>query len=728
MRNPNVNPKRKATPEEAEQVISASLTGLTNAKIAADLGLHGQVVNGIVASARNAGKLPRKSATPVIPPVEQGLFEPVTAPDISASEEVQMAAPQTPTTPAAAAPPVQPTDDFAQGGRTVMGTPGGFVASSQGVRYSVERIVPADGMLGTHHGSLSTEELGQLYGAGTYKILRHDAGRAAPVEFIQKIAEFTYGPPKSGSSSTHSHVPQARPQIGGVASPYPQHEQSRPYDVVERIFDKSLKQIEEARGKSPDASVAEIFKQQQTLLREQFAEERKRDELRREDERKRDDARREDERIRHERDRQLEIERHDRERAAELARYERDQRAQKDAHERECARIKADNDARLKMEADQREFLLKLEDKKLQVVKEQTADAQRRLEAEIKASRDQAAAIQQAAAKEIERSREETEKTISEAEKRAEAERKREREFREKEFSIKEKALDRDFELQSKIVDLKSERTGDSITSVLSTVMREGSKGLSQVAEIAKLKAMGPEAQAQWLASQGLAPMPGQAAAPAPQQQPPVQQQPQQPQTVDQVVRGQAAAVPTNGHGLNGNGHLNLSRIEALITEQLQSETGRDVLSEWCLHVESGCDASALSCLFTDLCRSQEDEKREASLALAAFMKPRRWNKVYAVIRPVISPDMQAILDRPEADAFYEQFRALVVLEFQNYADDQINARLNKGKPSPATNSVPSVDVTVATPPTETPVDQAPAVPSREVLQGHFKAKAEASA
>ena len=97
---------------------------------------------------------------------------------------------------------VPESQDNFTGGRPIPGT-GGFTAPSMDVKYTVERTVPPDGLLGTHYGRFSVEELGKEYGEGTYKILKYEPGRTMPIEFIQKVAP-SFGQPRFPRSVTGS--------------------------------------------------------------------------------------------------------------------------------------------------------------------------------------------------------------------------------------------------------------------------------------------------------------------------------------------------------------------------------------------------------------------------------------------------------------------------------------------------------------------------------------------
>lgn len=108
--------------------------------------------------------------------------------------------------PPMAQPTVQMKDDF-KDGRPVLGGPGGFTAPSLDVKYTVERIVPPDGLLGAHYGRFSVEELGKEYGGGTYKILKYGPGQPIPVEYIQKVG-LSYGQPKVPKVPNLASVPE----------------------------------------------------------------------------------------------------------------------------------------------------------------------------------------------------------------------------------------------------------------------------------------------------------------------------------------------------------------------------------------------------------------------------------------------------------------------------------------------------------------------------------------
>lgn len=168
-------PNRKPDQTTKDRIIELARQGMPIILIATDLNLQGQVVSGIVSNARRRGLLSL--------PVNK--------------------APQPQSVPRQPMPPMPPgfyQDNFI-GGRPIVGGSGGFTAPSLEVKYTVERTVPPDGLLGVHYTRFSVEELGKEYGEGTYKILKHEPGRALPMEFIQKVAS-SYGQPRCPRSAT----------------------------------------------------------------------------------------------------------------------------------------------------------------------------------------------------------------------------------------------------------------------------------------------------------------------------------------------------------------------------------------------------------------------------------------------------------------------------------------------------------------------------------------------
>lgn len=826
-------PRKKIEPSEKEQIIELARQGVANVTIARDLNIHGHTVNGIIFNARKRGALPplppkerpdMSSLPPMPPPVQMQPPPPFMAPPVAS-------APPPAASPQMAPPPVEhhrpmytqpvppPSSDDFVGGRPVMGGSGGFTAAHQGVKYTVERTVPPDGLLGTHHGSFTNEDLGQIYGEGTYRVTRHEPGRAVPMEFNQKIGP-SYGPPRSPNSAPSQ---QRQPFAGGrtpfFARPswadqshqtedpqglaaqrpypfYPRAEQapapdrslvdfarhsaqagegaiSKAIEMMGTIHAESLRQVESARRTGPESQVTKILETQQDLQNKRWEEERRRDEDKRKaDEEKHDRQQRED-RERYERERKLEQERHERDRQAEKERYDREQQAQKDAHEREVQRLRAETDARLlqlkaeseerarrekedreereRRAAEERKFFLELEEKKLQLVRQEADAAQKRMELELQKTREDMKSLQDAAQSEMRETREATSRHIEDAQSRMSEQLERDRTALEREHKLREKALDKEHELNREIIQYQKESVekqgGDQLVNLLQSVVKEASKGFGEVVNLQKIKSMHPDAQTAFVAKGGnmegeqgaQGPQAAARQAPPPPQQPPPQQQAYE-QTPPQNGNGQHQEAAAQQQAQAAAAQPNGNYMESLIVQQIQTPLGQEMMQEWALHVDSctedAIDSTSFVATYLEMMKDDfHPEKRQACVALAAFMKVRKWDRMYRIIRPYLAPEVQEVLDRPIAALFYEQFRGLVILQikafFEQFGAAQgmpVGGQNGAAAPAPGQNGAPVP--TMQQPAAQAPVEPragtngestappAPPVPTRESLRG----------
>lgn len=812
---PDQGPNKKPDQATKDQIFELARQGISNVQIARDLNVHGQTVNGLIFNARKRGILPQLPPKPkpeilqmTQPAIQMGLSThpgmaapaPQLAPAPLPQPQPQYTQPAPVSSPAA----VAVLDDFS-GGRPIVGSSGGFSAPSSGVKYLVERVVPPDGLLGTHFGSFSVDELGQNYGEGVYKITRHEPGRAVPIEFTQKIGQ-AYGASRSPNAAGNAGRPTAgsprpfytRPWMGGdqagqdPASAVPQrpsffyprpdpapdrslydfarHQQaagdtavSKAIEMMGTIHQESLRQAEVARRNSPESAVTKILETQQQLQNERWDQERRQAaEQRKADEDKHERQVRE-ERERWEREHKAEQERHDRDRAAEKERFEREQAASKDAHERELARIRAEAEARtlqLKSEsedrerrdkadreererraAEERKFLLELEERKLALVQKDADISQRRLESELSKTREEMRALQEAAQREMQETREATERHIDNAEKRSQEQYERDKEALDREHKLRERGLDKEHDLNRQMLDIQKQQvensSGDQLYNMLQTIVKEASKGWEKAIDLQKIKVMTPEAQTAYVAS-GRAmegpppeaqpqPMPQQQQAPPP---PPPQAAPEAMQPAGQPA-GAAQAPDQNAKEVAAAANAGGSHMESIIREQIQTPQAQEVIEEWSLYVESGSDATTFANLYLEMMRDpKSDERRQACAAFAAFMKVRKWAKVYKVIRPYLRPEVQVILDRPEAETFYEQFRAMVIMQIQDYWEQYVGQKIPQQQQGAPQNGAPIPPMPQAPTAAQAPVEpqggqngepaaqvQGVPVPTRETLR-----------
>lgn len=751
--------KPKASPEHVQQIISLHTQGYTNKQIADQFGINGQSVNGVIASAKRQGLLPPSapaSKGAVATAMNQGLLgnpsvEPspqLVPPVVPPNHNVQVNPPMMNgmNHPQPAPPSSISTQDDFSGGRPVVGASGGFTIPGQVVKYQVERIAPPDGLLGTHYGSFTTEELGQNYGEGTYKVIKHDPAQKFAVEFIQKIGP-SYGPARSTPHASQRPQVPARPFFNrnwGPQAPQAGEEDSerpafrpiypRPPEnnqavleiarqsnagnasametalsMMQTMHQQSLQSVEAARKGGPDNVMVNILREQQEISNRRAEEDRRIQDQRRKDEEEKF-QRRQDE---------------------EQRRWERDQQSERDRHQRELERIGRETEARekqLRMEAEEREkrsneerrFLLDLEEKKIQLVRQEAEASQRRLEAELQRLREETKERTEQANRIVSENQEATTRHIEESQKQIQEQLDREREQLEREHKLKEKSLDKQHELEGRMLEIQKANMensgGDQIFNTINTVIKEVSKGLEKVVDLKKLESMTPEAQIAHVARGAQAP----ADAPPPPQQraqpqapPQAQSQPQQQQQpVQEEVPVQQAAAPapaTQPAPQSPGEAIVENRMESMIRESLKKPFFQEVLKEWALHVEDAAetktiDATTFANLYLEMMRDpRNDEARQGCAAFATFMKPRSWKKLLGVLNDALDGETLATFQRPEAEEFYKQFKAMVLEQITEYWEQFLASRQQKN----AGGQTPGTSAPAA------PVEQAGASPAQ---------------
>lgn len=701
---PNANPA-----EHTEPILALYKSGLSAKDIGAKLGINGQSVNGIIRTATKRGLFEsvNPTPTPAVPPavVQNIENEPVIPPNSFNQDPPMNTVNQQP------APP--PQDDFS-GGRPIVGTSGGFMGAGQSVKYTVERVSPPDGLLGTHLGTFSIEELGQNYGSGTYKIIKYDPAIKFPYEYVQKIAA-SYGDPRfpnqtsQNSSSGAARPFVARPWSGQNRGPgsededrsvyrpsfarpsesdralvemarhtMQQNTQTGPMDkaieMLGNMHSQTLQQIENARKGGPETMITGFLREQQEVQNERWSQERKREEERRREEENKWQRRQEE----------------------EQRRWEREQTGERERHERELIRISRETEARekqLKFEADEREkrateerrFLLELEEKKIQLVRQEAEASQKRLEGELTRAREEMKEMVDRTTKTINENQEATTRHIEESQKQIQDQLDREREQLEREHKLKEKSLDKQHELEARYLDLQKEQIqnsgGDQIFNTINTVIKEVSKSLEKVVDWKKLEAMSPEAQAAEAAKVNISgPQ-----APEPQ----VQRQPVQVREVPvEGAETQPAAPVQQASAPRPN-----QAVEALIKENMARPEFQTILGEWALNIESCIEDNSINArtfanYYLEMMRDpSNDAARNASAAFATFMKPRSWKKMMEVFQGGLDPKTQEMFEKPEAEEFYKQFKVMVLEQIDEYweqflADRQRRKQGGNGTPA----------------------------------------------
>lgn len=741
----SASPRRKLTFEDKEQILSLSREGMDVTSIARQLNIHGHSVNGYVAVARRRGLIqPRMTQELPIPQSisETFMADPtqqpaVTAPIVSAPHPPMHSvhSPQT-------QPQVQRDSGFT-GGRPVVADSGGFNPGGE-LRWTVERIAPPDGVLGTHYGPFSVEDLGQIYGEATYKITRQEP-RTTPMEFVKKIGP-SYGQPRNpkvhaqaatpGQPGTQQQrpffqrpwdqTPTYDPQGGhvppGAAAPRafypppyygtpslqtfarqaPSEEPSVAAEALRQMGQQNQRLLEhqdKARQNGPENQILHLAEAQQTLWNKRWEEERRHEEERRTAEEVKWERSRQDERERADRERTLSRESHDRE--MERIKQENDNR---------LSELKLQSEEREKRASEERKFLFDLEDKRRAIMKQEAEIQQKRLETELSSNRQEMKSLKEQTAEELRETREATAQAIQNNQRSFE-ERMRERtEQLDKEYKLRERGLDKEHELNTKMLDFQKQlietQSGDELYQMLGTLLKEGSKGWEKYVDLQKLQSMTPEAQA--AAIQRGAIDGNVLGGPAVSQ---VQHQDSQ-----ASVAQQRQAAASSAQRPSGNGHQvaqtapaaptpSGGRIETIVKDALEDPKGREIfqaiIGEWALHVEVGNDPSVFATLYLEMLR---DEKNSAtrlfSASFFAIMSARPWQKMLEFLRPLIDAQTLAIFQNPKAETFYEGLRGMVHHEMRGYWNNLMVAAKSQEEQQRPPAAAPQEEVSVQEEPT----------------------------
>jgi len=613
------------------------------------------------------------------------------------------------------APPVAARDGGFAGGRPVLADPGGFVGSSE-VRWTVERIVPPDGVLGTHFGAFSVEDLGQNYGEGTYQVTRQDPqNRGAALTWTKKIGS-SYGPrkaPKQVSDAAGAaqgarpffHRPWAQaeggytdPATGAPAAPriYPYYPFSPDFqrppaappqdnvaaEALRQMGQQNMKileQQEKARTGGPDAQVSKILEAQQDMMNRRWEEERTRDEARR----------------------RVDEEKWERRQKEERDRFDREQQAARDAHTREMERIRAENETRLaesKAAAEERErrdqerqkFLLDLEDKRSKILQQEVAIHQQRLESELSRTREEVGKLQERTAEEIRESRTATEKAMERNQTEVNERLQRDRDGMDREFKLREKGLDKEHELSQQILEIKRQQldkeSGDQVFNTIQSFVKEAARALEKIVDLQKMQSMTPEAQ---VAAIQRGSIDGNVVAgPGGQPKPEAAQQ-QAPRPQEAAPQRQAAADSAQKPGGNGREPQPITpesaadRMEMAVRKALETPEGREtfqtIISEWALHVSVGNDPAPFATFFLEMMRNEKDgDMRRFCTGIFTIVSAREWSRMLGFLRPYLDPETTKVFEKPEAEAFYEAWRAMVYHEVRAFWKQVMEAARNE--------------------------------------------------
>jgi hypothetical protein len=732
--------KRPLTQQEKDRIIYLASQGTEISEIARELNVDPRRITGYVRTMINAGRIPNISPRNTSPEIAaMGSTMPQSqVPQAPPAVPVAPAVPQASPQPSYAAPPppppqAGPAQDGWVGGRPMFGSVSGFQNQAQQVRTVIERKIPNDGILGEHFGELTRERICDIYGEGTYKVIRYEPGKTYPTEYeVQASAAF--GPPRTPKRTTtlndQNRPALQRPWMGQAQRPWdrsyergededgrgappprayaPQPYYSRPdpslseyarhnpmNDVASAAAteaiksmgasqDKLIEQLDKSRSNGPDNFMTKFFTEQQ-VISERRAQD---DERRRDQERKDEDAK---------------YERRQREQETDHRRRQEEARLQ---HERELERIKAEAQARDSASKEERKMLMELEDKKLQVIRDEHRMRQEALQDELKRNREELKTVHERTERErkedhekADRERKEdhekmdkkisevqqsTSSQIAESNERLEKELERERETLEREHKLKEKAMDQRNNLEQQIIEIKKEslqsQGGDQIFQTINTVIKEFSKGLEKIVDLKKLEAMTPEAQAAAVAKGTIdGNVMGEPKRDAPPEQPKGQQQqaPQGQSPPDaQAPRNNGNSAGPSGAAPKGEQKNEESQMEQIIQDMLDKPFFRQVIKEWSLHVKTNQDPTTFANMYMEWMRDPLDhEGRKATTMFANFMKPREWSDMMKIMGPKLDKDVSNIFKSEAATDFYDGFKAMVVEQIRDYWEQFLAAR-----------------------------------------------------
>lgn len=772
-------PGRKPTPEERERVLGLAREGHTNGVIAQMTGVHVKSVNGIVNNARQRGilpQVPRQAPTPppyatypahqppppapepafapesppgdVTPPAAaappfvpaQGPSDGPIAPPVAAAPpgavpqtEVPMQQPAYTPPPSPPPPPAGQSAPFpapANGeGFNWRGGPGAnFQFSQHAVKYVVERVVPNDGILGTHPHPFEVTDVGRIYGSGQYRVTKYEPGRPPVTSDIFTIAP-TYGAPKMPGvpgerGSAAAPAPRSRwadfRERGGdleddPAGP-PAPRMFRPYGpgypsdprfadfarrpdpaaaeksesvateairAMSRIQEQAIKNTAEIQKAGPES-----WLQQWLMAQEKKSEEaRVRDEQRREDERRREEKRQEDERRREEQRREDEKRAADERRKEQEAEYRRRLEEEDRKHQRELERIKTEAEQRMKFESEQRQTILALEQKKIEIIQTEAKAREAMWQNELERVR-----------QDFERVTKEMTKQMSQVEQGVSAELDRERDQLRREFDIRNKALDNEHALRTEMLRLREEAQGrsdsDGFLKMVEKIVGEVGKNVKEVVELKKLEVLSPEAQAIAAAKahdgnlspnpQGAGRAPQSAAKPAPSPAPGgLNLQPLSGTETDDeeeaVEPGEENDEAPSTLGVEPLSPGAEKKMEEIVKQQLKDPVAQQLLKEWVTHVDAETSPTVFANIFMEyMTRSPDDNLRKACGGLMTFINPRKWPQVLEVVGGVLSAEQRQILEKPYAEEFYVAFKTMVSESLDEYFEQFLEQRRQK--------------------------------------------------
>ena len=678
---------RKLTKEQKDQVLQLALQGVSGGEIARQMDVDVLRVTGTIRSAKNTGVLPPGPA----PDAPAPLLSPASAEvPATVSQEPKAAGGQVP---AASAP-----------AGTGLGyqwktEPANYTHPAQKVMYVIHRLAPHnDGLVGEHAQEPSDGDVARAYGHGTYRLTKQVPGRLPEARDLDISRAF--GDPRWPRDSAQVSTPQRpgypgrpwRHRIQGDEAdggehmlppprpimprppemPQPQYDsqalgfqefarrsaqgsESVAVTVIDKLAglqEKTLERMESQAARGPDTYMRDFFTQQRDFEQRTATDERVKAEERRDDERSREESRRTDERKHEEMRQDSERKRDEDRRREDEGRHQRWQDDQDKRHARDMERIK-----------EERQMLLGLEDKKLNLIREESKGREDILRKEIENNRERVAEIQET-----------SEARMEEMQTSVKVDLERGRSTMDREHEIRQKAQENEYALKREMLDIKGEvikaeqASGqDDWTKVLG-VLGDGVKDiLGKIVDLKKFQMATPEDRAAEMAGK-----------PAPMQQGDVQSIPAGaiPASPPPAPHPAPQASPTKEPGGNGHpppapaGGPGVLNIESIFQDSLREPIAQYILKEWSLTLTQGNDPAMFVNTFMEFMKDETPNGasgRKACAAFAQLMDNRGWPEMKQIIVPALPEDIRAPFDLPGAPAFYNAFRVMACESVRDY-------------------------------------------------------------
>lgn len=95
--------------------------------------------------------------------------------------------------------------------------------------------------------------------------------------------------------------------------------------------------------------------------------------------------------------------------------------------------------------------------------------------------------------------------------------------------------------------------------------------------------------------------------------------------------------------------------------ERLDGPTLRELLKEMAIHIDQGQDAVVFSNLYLEILRGEQGLWNGDGVdTFSVLLKGNGWNEAVVTLSSYMDPETEEVLRRPEAEAFYKDFRAMV--------------------------------------------------------------------